>query len=41
MVHRQRELLEVVGTLGAVGGLTHFLDCGQQQGDENADDGDQ
>ncbi len=36
----QRELLEVVGALGAAGGLPRRLDRGQQQGDQHCDDRD-
>jgi hypothetical protein len=35
-----RELLDVVGALGAPGGLSGGLDPRQQQPDQNADDGD-
>src|SRR5262249_28772820 len=34
------DLLEVVGTLGAVGGLPHFLHGREQQADQHGDDGD-
>src|SRR5262249_17860042 len=33
-------LFEVVGTLHARGGLAHFLDCGEEQSDEDCDDRD-
>jgi len=36
----QSDLLEVVRTLGASGCLTHLLNGGHEQGDENRDDGD-
>src|SRR5262249_48968017 len=36
----EAELLQVVGTLGAAGGLTKFLDGRQEQADEDGDDGD-
>ncbi len=39
VVGRQAELLEVVGTLGPVGGLAHLLHGRQQQGNQDADNG--
>jgi hypothetical protein len=36
----QPDLLEVVGALDPVGRLPDFLDGGEQQSDQNADDGD-
>jgi hypothetical protein len=38
-VQRDAELLEVVGALGAAGGLARRLHRGQQQGDQHPDDG--
>jgi hypothetical protein len=38
--HRQGDLLEVVGALGAAGGLARRLDGRQQEGDQDGDDGD-
>ena len=35
----QAKLLEVVGALHAVGGLTHLLHRGQEQADQHRDDG--
>jgi hypothetical protein len=40
VVDRQPELLEVVGALGAPGGLAGRLDRGQEQGDQDGDDRD-
>ena len=41
VVHEgQADLLQVVGALGAPGGLARGLDGGQQQGDQDGDDGD-
>ena len=39
-MRRQPELLEVVGALGAPGGLARRLHGRQQQGDQYRDDGD-
>ena len=36
----QADLLEVVGALGLAGRLAGRLHCGQEQGDQQADDGD-
>src|SRR5262249_30164135 len=36
----QADLVQVVGALNAVGGGTHLLDGGEQQGDQHGDDGD-
>src|SRR5271166_2990166 len=36
----QTDLLQVVGRLRAGRGFTHFLDGGNEQGDQNCDDGD-
>jgi hypothetical protein len=40
VVHRQADLLQVVGALGAPGGLAGTLHGRQEQGDEHADDRD-
>ena len=37
---RDGHLMQVVAARHACGGLAHFLDCGQEQADENGDDGD-
>src|SRR5262249_61357237 len=39
VVQRQADLLEVVGALGAPGGLARRLGGGQQKGDQDRDDG--
>ena len=39
-VARQGQLLEIVGTLAAIGGFTHLLDRRQQQADEDGDNRD-
>ena len=40
IVQGQPDLLQVVGALGAVGRFAHFLHGRQQQGDQDANDGD-
>jgi hypothetical protein len=39
-VHRQPDLLQVVGALHASSGFSSRLDGGQQKADQNSDDGD-
>ena len=40
VVRGQGDLVQVVRTADAVGGLADFLDGGQEQPDQDADDGD-
>ena len=40
VVQRQADLLQIVGALGAAGGFPRGLDCGQQEGDQDRNDGD-